>query len=101
MVEHFGDAAAELGAAFESCVLLDRSDLSRLVARGPDILSLLHRLSTADLQSLRPGEGRPTVLTSPKGRIIELARAVMQAADELSTELGYSNSSPRRKRAVS
>jgi DNA-binding IclR family transcriptional regulator len=36
-----------------------------------------------------------------KGRIVELSRAVMQAADDLSTELGYSNAAPRRKRAVS
>jgi len=36
-----------------------------------------------------------------KGRIIELARAVMRAANDLSVELGYTNSSPRRKRAVS
>jgi DNA-binding IclR family transcriptional regulator len=36
-----------------------------------------------------------------KGRIIELGRAVVQAADDLSAELGYNNASPRRKRAVS
>ena len=36
-----------------------------------------------------------------KGRIVELSRAVMQAADDLSAELGYSSSTPRRKRAVS
>jgi IclR family transcriptional regulator, KDG regulon repressor len=36
-----------------------------------------------------------------KGRIGELARAVMQAADDLSADLGYANTSPRRKKAVS
>jgi DNA-binding IclR family transcriptional regulator len=36
-----------------------------------------------------------------KGRIGELARAVMQAADNLSADLGYANTSPRRKKAVS
>jgi folate-binding protein YgfZ len=71
LVQHFGDPAAELAAAFESCALVDRSDLGRILARGPDILDLLHRLSTADLGGLAPGEGRPTVLTSPKGRIVE------------------------------
>lgn len=64
-------AAAELRSAFESCVLGDRSDLARLRATGPDFLDLLHRLSTADLRGLAPGEGRPTVLTSNKGRIVE------------------------------
>lgn len=70
-VQHFGDAAAELSCAFESCVLADRSDLGRLLATGPDILNLLNRLSTAEVRSLARGDGRPTVLTSPKGRIVE------------------------------
>jgi DNA-binding IclR family transcriptional regulator len=36
-----------------------------------------------------------------KGRIGELSRAVMQAADDLSADLGYAGISPRRKKAVS
>ena len=52
-------------------MLADRSDLSRLIATGPDYLDLLHRLSTGDVASLSPGQGRPTVLTTAKGRIVE------------------------------
>lgn len=70
-VKHFGDPQEELRCALESCVLTDRSDLGRLLAVGPDLLGLLHRLSTADLLTLAAGEGKPTVLTSPKGRIVE------------------------------
>jgi folate-binding protein YgfZ len=40
--------------------------------RGDDALDLLQRLSTQDLHALQPGEGAGTVLTSPKGRIIDL-----------------------------
>jgi folate-binding protein YgfZ len=69
--QHFGDPAAELRAALESCALVDRSDLARLVATGPDFLGLLHRLSTGDVASLVEGQGKPTVLTTPKGRIVE------------------------------
>ncbi len=65
------DPAAELRCAFESCILVDRSDLTRLVATGPDFLGLLHRLSTAAVGGLAPGTGRATVLTTPKGRIVE------------------------------
>ena len=68
---HFGDATAELRAAFESCILVDRSELARLLATGPDLLDLLHRLSTADLAGLSAGEGKPTMLTTPKGRVVE------------------------------
>jgi folate-binding protein YgfZ len=60
-----------LRAALESCAVADRSALGRLIGTGPDLLDLLHRLSTADLKALSAGEGRPTVLTTPKGRIVE------------------------------
>jgi tRNA-modifying protein YgfZ len=61
----------QLAAVRARCGLADRSELARLMATGPDILDLLHRLSTGDVKGLRPGEGRPTVLTSAKGRIVE------------------------------
>lgn len=58
-------------AASISCAVADRSDLGRLLATGPDLLGLLHRLSTGDVKDLRPGEGRETVVTNAKGRIVE------------------------------
>jgi folate-binding protein YgfZ len=62
----------ELRAAFESCALADRSaDRYRLRATGPDMLDLLNRLSTAALAGLAPGAGKPTVLTTNKGRIVD------------------------------
>lgn len=64
-------AADPLDAVLARCGVADRSDLARLIATGPDILDLLHRLSTGDVRGLKSGEGRPTVLTSPKGRIVE------------------------------
>jgi folate-binding protein YgfZ len=67
---HFGDAARELRAALAACALADRSNLGRAIALGRDVLDLLHRLSTADLKAVGPGYGKPTVLTSPKGRIV-------------------------------
>ena len=51
-----------------------RADLAswgRLIGTGPDLLDLVHRLSTGDVQGLTEGEGRPTVLTTAKGRIVE------------------------------
>jgi len=62
---------SEVNAAFESCILVDRSNLSRLRATGPDLLGLLHRLSTGDVAGIAPGKGAPTVLTTAKGRIVE------------------------------
>jgi folate-binding protein YgfZ len=59
-----------LDAADVTCAVADRSDLGRLIATGPDLLGLLHRLSTGDVKDLRPGEGRPTVITNAKGRMV-------------------------------
>jgi folate-binding protein YgfZ len=67
----FGDSAGELEAALSTCALAERSDLGRSLATGPDILDLLHRLTTADLASLAPSHGKPAVLTTPKGRIVQ------------------------------
>lgn len=60
-----------LGAALTRCGVVDDTPLARLVATGPDILDLLQRLGTGDVKALIPGEGRPTVLTNAKGRIVE------------------------------
>jgi folate-binding protein YgfZ len=68
---HFGDPGGELRAALAGCALADGSPLTRLLATGPDYLGLLQRLSTGDVASLGPGEGRPTILTTAKGRIVE------------------------------
>ena len=68
---HFGDPAAELGAALEGVAVCDRSDLGRVLANGPDLLDLLHRLGTKSVTGLQEGDGRCTVVTSNKGRIVE------------------------------
>jgi folate-binding protein YgfZ len=60
-----------LDIADTSCAVADRSSLGRLVATGPDLLGLLHRLSTGDVKDLEPGEGGETVVTTAKGRIVE------------------------------
>ena len=49
-----------------------RADLGVLHITGSDRLDLLHRLTTNDLLSLKPGQWRETVLTNSKGRIIDL-----------------------------
>ena len=62
----------EYWAAWKGGALIDRSHLGRLEMSGADSLDLLHRLSTQDLGSLEAGQGAATVLTSDKGRIIDL-----------------------------
>ena len=69
---HFGDAAREYTAAREASALLDRSAFGRLRVTGADALDLLNRLSTNKLIDLQPGHGAGTVLTTNKGRILDL-----------------------------
>jgi folate-binding protein YgfZ len=64
-----------LDAALERAAVADLSSWPRLIARGPAFLGLLHRLSTGEVAELQPGEGRPTVVTTAKGRI--LARLIV------------------------
>jgi aminomethyltransferase len=60
-------AAARTGAA-----LYDSSAAGRLWLRDRDRAALLNRLSTNNVERLRPGDGAQTVLTTPIGRIIDL-----------------------------
>ncbi len=62
--------------------MFDVSNYGRLSVRGDDALDLLNRLSTNDLELMRPGGGMETVLTTNKGRIIDLLR-ILHMGDHL------------------
>ncbi|MBI2846872.1 MAG: aminomethyl transferase family protein [Chloroflexi bacterium] len=61
----------EYRAAKTSAVAMDRCCVGRLQVVGKDALDLLHRLTTNNLNLLKPGEGMSAALTSAKGRIVE------------------------------
>jgi len=66
------DLAAQYRAGRTGAIVAARPDITRLLVRGRDALDLLHRLSTNDLKGLGEGEGRATVFTTNKGRILDL-----------------------------
>jgi tRNA-modifying protein YgfZ len=66
------DASPSYRAALEGAALHDEASSGRIFLRGRDRAALLHRLSTNDIERLRPGQGARTVLTTPIGRIIDL-----------------------------
>jgi folate-binding protein YgfZ len=68
----YGGVLAEYRAASERAAIHDSSYVGRIKATGADALDLLHRLSTNDVVSLQPGQGAPTVLTTDRGRILDL-----------------------------
>jgi tRNA-modifying protein YgfZ len=64
--------SAAYQAALSGAAWIRESDHGRMWLRGRDRAALLHRLSTNDLERLRPGNGLRTVFTSAIGRIIDL-----------------------------
>lgn len=67
----YGDPHSEVLAVTGSNVLVDRSNVGRLSFKGVDSLELINRLSTNKLEEVPIGDGVPTVLTSPKGRVVD------------------------------
>mgnify|MGYP005850498105 CR=1 FL=1 len=67
----FGNPDGEYRAAGQGAALRDRSPWGRLRLQGQDTLDLLNRLTTNAVDPLSPGGGAPTVLTSPKGRVLD------------------------------
>lgn len=69
----YSSLAQEYEATRRGVGLVDRSHIGRLRLTGEDALNLLNRLSTNDLELITSvGQGVCTVLTSNKGRILDL-----------------------------
>ena len=66
----------------KKAVAFDLSNFGRLRVTGEDAIDLLDRLSTNDLNLLEVGTGIGTVLTTNKGRIIDLLR-ILRRDDDL------------------
>ena len=78
----YSDAAAEYLAATSGAAVYDASYTGRLKATGEDGLDLLNRLSTNKVIDLQPGQGVPTILTTDRGRILDLI-IVLNLGDHL------------------
>ena len=85
-----GDGMTPYHAAKCAAVVADVSDRGLLRMVGEDALDLLHRLSTQDLLALQPGEGAATVLTTSKGRILDVI-VVQRRADSLRLHVSPGN----------
>ena len=68
----YGDPEAEYHAASRGVAIADRSFVGRLRARGADSLDLLNRLTANLTDPMLLASGVATVLTSPKGRVVDL-----------------------------
>lgn len=57
-------------AAREAAVWAPAPDLAAFSVRGPDRESFLHGLLSSDVRALAAGEGQPSCLLTPKGRVV-------------------------------
>ncbi len=74
----YSDFASEYESAINAVGIHDASYMGRLKATGEDGLDLLNRMSTNKVVDLAAGEGAVTVLTSDRGRIIDVLGVVNQ-----------------------
>lgn len=75
----YSSVSEEYAAATQGVGVLDRSRMGRLKAIGADALDLLNRLSTNKLDELAIDAVMGAVLTTNKGRIIDLLFVLRQA----------------------
>ncbi len=68
---HYGDLLKEYQAALNAAVIMERSHEGRLSMRGTSRFDLLQRMSTNDMLSLKPSEGRATIFTNANARILD------------------------------
>ncbi|MED5587435.1 MAG: glycine cleavage T C-terminal barrel domain-containing protein [Chloroflexota bacterium] len=74
----YADFSSEYEAATTTAGVHDASYMGRLKATGEDGLDLLNRMSTNNVMDLRVGEGAVTILTTDRGRIIDVLGVVNQ-----------------------
>ena len=79
----YSDIAAEYAAITTAAAVHDASSVGRLKATGEDALDLLNRLSTNKVIDLEPGHGAPTILTTDRGRILDLIGVANRGEDVL------------------
>ncbi|MCH9017319.1 MAG: hypothetical protein IIB89_06115, partial [Chloroflexi bacterium] len=90
----YSDFASEYAAATTAVGIHDASYMGRLKATGEDGLDLLNRMSTNKVVDLAAGEGAVTVLTTDRGRIIDVLGVVNQGGHVILL------TSPGRQQAV-
>jgi len=90
---HYGDQKSEYHAALHTAVLLDRSHEGRIRVAGSSRHAFLDRMSTNKIDDLVVGEGRPTIITTATGRIVDRV-VVYNRGDHLLLMTGPGRNTP-------
>ncbi len=78
MPAKYSSVEEEYAAARRYAAFFDLSHFGKLRLTGKDALDLLDRISTNDLDGLRPGMGKQTFFATEKGRVVDLCTVYAQ-----------------------
>ena len=81
--EKYTSVEEEYAAARRYAVFFDLSHFGKLRITGRDGLDLLNRISTNDLNGMRPGMGKQIFLATEKGRVVDLCTVYAQQGNLL------------------
>ncbi|MCL5267550.1 MAG: aminomethyltransferase family protein [Bacteroidetes bacterium] len=76
--ERYTTLEEEYSAARRYAAFFDLSHFGKLRLTGKDALDFLNRISTNDLNGMRPGMGKQTFLATEKGRVVDLCTVYAQ-----------------------
>jgi folate-binding protein YgfZ len=76
LADHFGNPAAEYGAARSSVGLIDLSHRGLLQFTGPDRLSFLQGMLSNDLRVLKPFDGQYATILTQQGKVVADVRVL-------------------------
>lgn len=76
--EKYTSMEEEYAAARRYAAIFDISHFGKLRLTGKDALDLLNRISTNDLNGMRPGMGKQTFFATEKGRVVDLCTVYAQ-----------------------
>lgn len=84
------DFETQYHAAMEASVVIDRSHLVRVAARGADRIAFLHNMLSADIKNLAPGAGTEGTFLTTKGKLVS-SLTVFHDRDRLLMEMESGN----------
>eukprot|EP00242_Pyramimonas_sp_CCMP2087_P016441 CAMPEP_0198200442 /NCGR_PEP_ID=MMETSP1445-20131203/3454_1 /TAXON_ID=36898 /ORGANISM="Pyramimonas sp., Strain CCMP2087" /LENGTH=503 /DNA_ID=CAMNT_0043870513 /DNA_START=131 /DNA_END=1642 /DNA_ORIENTATION=+ len=73
----FGNDAEAIDAMQKAMTVVDRSHWGRIRVSEADRIDFLQNQTTADFKSLKAGQGTDTVFSTPQGRALDLATALV------------------------
>lgn len=97
LVQHFGDAAAELRATVQSTVLCDLNQFGTLRVSGEDAQSFLQNMLSNDIHEVSADHAQLSSLNSPKGRM-QATMLIWRNGDDYLLQLPRALCEPMRKK---